>query len=149
MGHRAERVVAVGGFESAGLLDTTCVTTGLALADALADPAPPYRVRMVARGRLSREGRRVASSARARPCRPGPVPSTADGPPPTGSSPRARRTDTRTYGWTRRAGWPGIPSSPRNARAARAGWACTPGWDWGRGWENQRSCVVRGSAADR
>ncbi|MFH9740809.1 GlxA family transcriptional regulator [Streptomyces roseolus] len=50
MGDRAERVVAVVGFESAELLDIACVTTGLALANALADPAPPYRVRVVAPG---------------------------------------------------------------------------------------------------
>ncbi|MFF7813282.1 GlxA family transcriptional regulator [Streptomyces sp. NPDC007945] len=50
MGERAERVVAVVGFESAELLDIACVTSGLALANALADPGTPYRVRVLAPG---------------------------------------------------------------------------------------------------
>ncbi|MET8507616.1 helix-turn-helix domain-containing protein [Streptomyces sp. NPDC004787] len=50
MGDRAERVVAVVGFESAELLDIACVTTGLALANALGEPETPYRVRLIAPG---------------------------------------------------------------------------------------------------
>ncbi len=50
MGDRAERVVAVVGFESAELLDIACVTTGLALANALGDPGTPYRVRVLSPG---------------------------------------------------------------------------------------------------
>ncbi|MFC7976769.1 DJ-1/PfpI family protein [Streptomyces cinereoruber] len=50
MGGRAERLVAVVGFEAAELLDIACVTTGLAMANGLGDVDVPYRVRVVGPG---------------------------------------------------------------------------------------------------
>ncbi|MFE5733118.1 GlxA family transcriptional regulator [Streptomyces sp. NPDC056528] len=47
---RAERLVAVVGFEAAELLDIACVTTGLAMANGLGDAGVPYRVRVVGPG---------------------------------------------------------------------------------------------------
>ncbi|MEU2390394.1 DJ-1/PfpI family protein [Streptomyces sp. NPDC007369] len=46
----AERLMVVVGYESAELLDIACVTTSLAMANGIGDPAVPYRVSVVGPG---------------------------------------------------------------------------------------------------